>query len=182
MPEGHARLVTGLFIRPTETPRMRKLEPNHQVIRGAVALQMGLFEDPHEFRQPRLVFLNDDDLIRIRPPIGPNGHRFRPADELGAAFTKPLPAPAHFLGHATGRRPVPTFHGMDREAIANSLSVNDNVGDGLDQCRLRASFNGILTRDVDIQRRHMLAEVSHRLERRNTGQFERFGHKSYFRE
>ena len=172
MPERHARLHAELVVRLAEAPRVRELETGDQIVRRAELLRMGALEDGDEFPQSRLVLLDDDELIRIGASVRTHRHRFATEDEFCAALAEPLPASAHFICDAAGRRAVPAFHRVNRPAVADALAVHGHPRHGLRERRITSNGDGILAREIQAERGDVIAEVSDRLERRDAGEFE----------
>ena len=102
---------------------MRELKTDHKVVSRAVTLGVCLSQRLDQPGYTGLVVIGYDQLVRVCPAIGPDRHGFAAEDQLGPAFTKPLPAPLHFLGHSTGGRAVPAFHRVDRNTIPRSYAV-----------------------------------------------------------
>ena len=109
MPERYARLIAAPVVWSAESPRMRELKADEQIRGRAVALLVRLLYDSYQLSQARLVLLNNDELIRIRPTVRLHSHCLATANQLGSAFPEPPPAPAHFVGHAASRRRRPNL-------------------------------------------------------------------------
>src|SRR5438132_14061776 len=106
---------------------MRELKTDHQIIRFAV---MGLVRSDQGFAEPgqaSLIFFVDDELVRIRAPIGPHGHGFASVNQLRSAFAKTMPAPSELFRNAAGGCSVPTLHRVDGISVANSLAIDRDV-------------------------------------------------------
>src|SRR5205807_997538 len=101
--------------------RMRELKSNHQILCASKTLFVRCRQSFPKFGQVTLVLLIDDKLIRIRPPVRPDRHRFASVNQLRAAFSKALPAPEHFFRDASSRSPIPAFHRLNGIAIADRL-------------------------------------------------------------
>src|SRR6478752_6807546 len=106
---------------------MRELKSDHQVIRTPVSLAMRVKQLFAQLRQSGFVLFVDDQLVWIGAAIGSHGHGFATVDELGATLAESAPAAHDFIRDVTHRCSVPTFHRLDRDAIANPFPVYRNV-------------------------------------------------------
>src|SRR5258708_4981090 len=105
---------------------MRQLKTDQQIISPSVFLLVRLHQRLTQLRDSSLVALGDDQLIRIRAAVRMHGHRLAAPDQFRAALAKTLPTPQHRLGDAASRGPIPTFHRMNRPAIANAAAIEWN--------------------------------------------------------
>ena len=95
MPERHARLHAFLVIRFAEPPRVRELKADDEIIRLAVTLGVRLHQHFAQRRDTGLVFLCDDDLIRIRSTIRAHRHRLATVNQLRiSSVTPPVVVPS----------------------------------------------------------------------------------------
>ena len=136
---------------------------------------MRLLQDADQLRDARLVLLDDDELVRVRTAVGPHCHRLRAANHLRAALAEALPAAAHFVAQAPGRRAVPALHRMNGDAVADALAVDGEIGHRLGERRVDGG-DGVFAGQLDTERGAVRAEFSDRLERRDAGEFEGRGH------
>ena len=173
---GHPRLHADFVIRFAEAARVRELKTDEQIVRRAITLLVRFHEDFANLREVLFVLLDDDELIWIGPAIRPHGHCLTAVNQLGPALAETLPAPAHFVSHAAGGRAVPAFHRLNGPAIANLLSVDRGFPDRLHKGRRASDRDLVFTGQLNAERSDVLAEIFHRLERRDAGQFDGFGH------
>lgn len=178
MPEGHTRLQALLVVRLAKPSRVGELKTDDQIVGSSVTFPVRLNQNLPNPGQILFVPTGDDELVRIGAAIRAHGHRLTAKNEFRAALPEALPAAADFVGDAASGRAVPAFHRLNRPAIANALAVDEDAGQRLRQRRFRPADDGILTRQVKAERRDVLAEILHRLERWNARELEWFGHKS----
>src|SRR5687767_849308 len=63
-------------------------------------------------------------LIRIRPAIVSDGHRFAPPHELRAADAEISPPAPSEIARMAVRRAIPPFHRQNAEAITDSYTIH----------------------------------------------------------
>src|SRR5438876_6105156 len=123
---------------------MRELKSDHQIVRRSTTGLVGADEGLAQFGQIFFVLLDDDKLVRVRPPVRAHRHGFTAVNQLRAALAEPLPAPADFVGRAAGGSAVPAFHWLNGPAIADAFAVDGDVPDWLRQGRGAARDDLIL--------------------------------------
>ena len=197
----NARLGALGVVGPAEAAGVRQLKADDEIVGGSVPLSMGRHQRLSQPSQIAFVLFVNDELVRIRPAIGPHRHGLAPENELRAAFAETPPAPLHLFRDAARRGAVPAFHRLDGPAIAaedRSGAIGGEAACFLvleSEARARsrgaaplasilatvgrfagggAGLNPVVTRNLHTQRGHMTAKVFHRFERRNPGQLWRF--------
>jgi len=173
---GHAGFPALLVMGTAEAAGVGQLETDDQVVDRTPAGEVLRLEDLHQLRDARLVLGVDDQLVHVRPAVGPDGHGLGAADEFGTARAEALPAPLHLLGGAAGGRAVPALHRMNRDAVADGLAVDLGAGDRLGERVAGAGLDGVLDRQVDAERGAVGPEIGDGLERRDAGKLESGGH------
>src|SRR6185503_13091959 len=131
---------------------VRELKADDDVVRRAEAILVRTEQRLAEFSEASLVLVIDDKLVRIRAAIGAYRHGFAAIDHTRAALTEPLPAAVDFVGDGAGRSGVPAFHRLDCPAIGDSFAVDRDAGNRLRERRIRTAGNGILARQLDMER------------------------------
>src|ERR1700722_17660018 len=169
MTEGYPRFQP-LIVGPAETPGMRQLKTDDQIVCGAVALAVGLYECGAQAGQIAFVGLGNDELMRVGAAIRTYRHGFSAANQFGAAFAEARPAPQHVVGNAARAGAVPPFHGLHRETVANALAVNQDVPDWPAQRRGCAGFNAIIARKAHAERGKVIAKIPNGLKRWHSDQ------------
>src|ERR1051325_9422880 len=120
---GHTWLPASFIVRPAKPSRVRELKTEDQVFPRAVTFPVGGNQCFAKLRDALPVLITKDELIRVRPAICPNRHRFAAEDEFGAALAKTSPAPDHFFRPPAVTGAIPSFHRLDGDPVANALPV-----------------------------------------------------------
>ena len=71
---GHARLEFVFFVWPTKTPRVRELNTDYEVIGRTIALEVRRLQSLDQPRDTGLIVSRNDQLVGVRPAVGPNRH------------------------------------------------------------------------------------------------------------
>ena len=109
--------------RPRIPPRVRQLQPDHEVVGLSVPLPVSGHEPEAQGLEVADRLLGNHQLVRICAPIGTDGDGFASPNQLGAALPEALPPAAGEIGRAAVCRTVPAFHRKDAEAIARAQSA-----------------------------------------------------------
>ncbi len=129
----NARLGTPFLVRTAVTARMRQLQSNQRPSSDPETWRCSAMSAAFNIAKPACVCEAANKLIRIGAPFVTDGDRFAAPDQFCSTPPESLPsAQCMFAGIAIGRS-VPAFHGINREAIANS---NSFANDWLRQRRL----------------------------------------------
>src|SRR5437899_10937754 len=128
-----ARFHAERIVRLAESPRMRELKADHQVIGASVTFLVCAEKDFAQLGQVLFVLFDDDELVRVRATIGPHGHRFAAVDQFRTALAEALPAAPHFIGCTTRGSSVPTFHRLNRPAIADAFAADADTANRLSE-------------------------------------------------
>ena len=146
---------------------MRQLEADDQIVGGAVAFPMRVQQCLAQLRQIAFVFLANNQLIRIGPSLGADGHGFAAANQLGPALAESRPTPENILRRAAGARAIPAFHRLHGEAVADLFAVDGDRINRTAQRRAGACFNFILARQRQAEGGEMSAKIPGGFEGRN---------------
>ena len=133
--------------------RVRELQPGHlgRVEQGP---QLGDLVDGA---------IVEDQLVRIGTPVGTNRGRLAP-HEPAPAGTESLPATPHEVGRATVGGAVPSLHRQHGEPVRRRRRAGGSVVDRHRRREHAGRIDAVVDRDVDADRRTVLAERLDRVE------------------
>jgi hypothetical protein len=100
-------------------------------------------------------------LIGIGAAVVPDGDRLATPNQLGATLPEAAPAAESKFARLARRRPVPTFHGEDAEAIADEASF---IRQGARHWSIGPGFERLLEFEPHTERVKITAKAGSRLE------------------
>ena len=115
---------------PGEAAGVRQLQADEQIVAAPELRLVRLHQGLPQLGQAAQVPFVDQELVGVRAAVGPHRHRLAAPDQLGAALPEADPAPASQRAGESALRPVPAFHGLDAEAIAECEPVGKAPGLG----------------------------------------------------
>ena len=108
--------------RTGKTPGVGQLEADAEVLcrAGAEGRFVFLCNRDQKIRQVGFRVIRDHELIRIGTSVGAHRDRFAPPDQFRAARPEMSPPAHRQVGRSSVRRPIPSFHWQDAEAVAGA--------------------------------------------------------------
>lgn len=146
-------------VRAAEAAGMGELKTDDEIVGSAVFSGVRGGEFFAEFADASDVFAVDDELVWIGAAVGTNSHGFAAENEFGAAFAEASPAPEHVIGDAAGSGAVPTFHGMNGDAIADASAVDGDLFHGAQEWGIGRG-DGIVAGQIDAETLQMRFEIA----------------------
>ena len=110
--------------RARESSGVRELEAEHEIVDRAESFPVRSEHRLAERFQPGDRIARHVELVRIGTAVRPDGDGLAAPEELRAAQSEVAPPPNRELGGSSVVRSVPTFHRMDRPAVADRLSAS----------------------------------------------------------
>ena len=125
MVPGAERLGAVPVVGPRVAARVRELQADHEVARGAPAVGGLVLGDERlaQARERRQGRLADHQLARVGAAVVAHGDGFAAPDQLGAGAAEVAPAALGELRRLAGGRPVPSLHRQDAEAVPGAQAV-----------------------------------------------------------
>ena len=146
-------------IRPREASRVRELEARQEIAGRPEFIAMRLEQFRMQRAQSVLGGLLDHQLLRVGAALRRHRHRLAAPHALGPAQRKVAPACAHEVAGTSVLLAIPPLHGMDHEAIAQSLDADVNR---LRERRIRRTLHGVLGFDGEAEFGATRPELAHR--------------------
>ena len=163
---GDDRLEFAIVLRLAEAARMGELQADHEA--AVVARRRDVRLD-QTFAQPGDAgqrMPGDHELPGIGAAVGAHRAGLAAPDQLGAALAEALPAAHGVLARAAVGFAVPALHRMDAEAVADGHALD---GKRLGEGRIRPRLDDVVARHREAERRHVVAEAGHPVERTRLG-------------
>ena len=147
---------------------MRQLQADEQVRIGigSEPIAMRRHKRDAQVRDRALGGAGQEQLVRVRAAVLPDGDGFTAPDQFGAACPEMPPAPDRQIARLTVRGPVPAFHRQDAEPVADADAVDL---DGARERAVRAFGCAIVERQRNPDGAEVLSQRVGRLERRDAG-------------
>ena len=113
------RLRASVFVRTTVTTRMGQLQADQQAVIGTGGLNVLVSKDGSEFGEFILCAWRREELVGICASFVAHSYGFAAPYQFAAAFAEALPTSKSVFGGRSVWRSVPTFHGLNSDAIPN---------------------------------------------------------------
>jgi hypothetical protein len=99
---------------------MGELQRDEKVGVGLMTFAVALLDGGEKLRQAFLTASRGQQLVRVGPTLCHNSDRFPAPDQLRPTFAEPPPASQQGLGGTAVGCGIPSFHGVNAPAVANS--------------------------------------------------------------